>query len=576
MNKRELRRARIQKKRTAVPAPPSSKPAPLKSRKSARRLFSVITLIPFWCLVAASWGAISAWLYRDWMNPDGVSYMDLADNAVRHGPFALVNAHWSPLYPVLIAFWKSVFHPTAVQEFAFVHALNGVIYFLAAISFGFFLNQFLKLRSSSAENWVRTSIFTVFGFSVYFLYTNADITPFVITPDLLLACTVFVAAGLFCMVLRRSENSRPYIALGWVLGLGYYAKSVVLVMGFVLLILLLASRRRSLKRTLIAIAAMLLLAAPQILLVSKRVGHLSIGETGRLNYLWWVNGIQPFVGWTGTPGGDVPAHGPRTIFDNPQVLEFATPIAGTYPLWYDPAYWYEGANARFNASQQIVALRRSLQFYAGIFIDLKYPIAGFVVLSLFALWRRGSPNWNYLWLLIWSIAILFMYALEFTEYRYAAPFLIVFWLAAYGLVLKRDSTPEWIVLLLIAGLILTPRIKEAVSQYRILSAPRGEFEHVTAARNLDVMGIRSGDRIATVGAPFVDFYARIGRLRVIAQVSGEAAFWKLPPPQAEAVENALSKTGAKALIARDRPAAFQEHSWQQVPGTRFSLLRLGP
>jgi hypothetical protein len=320
----------------------------------------------------------------------------------------------------------------------------------------------------------------------------------------------------------------------------------------------------------------LLLAAPQILLVSKRVGHLSIGETGRLNYLWWVNGIQPFVGWTGTPGGDVPAHGPRTIFDNPQVLEFATPIAGTYPLWYDPAYWYEGANARFNASQQIVALRRSLQFYAGIFIDLKYPIAGFVVLSLFALWRRGSPNWNYLWLLIWSIAILFMYALEFTEYRYAAPFLIVFWLAAYGLVLKRDSTPEWIVLLLIAGLILTPRIKEAVSQYRILSAPRGEFEHVTAARNLDVMGIRSGDRIATVGAPFVDFYARIGRLRVIAQVSGEAAFWKLPPPQAEAVENALSKTGAKALIARDRPAAFQEHSWQQVPGTRFSLLRLGP
>jgi hypothetical protein len=222
------------------------------------------------------------------------------------------------------------------------------------------------------------------------------------------------------MVLRRSENSRPYIALGWVLGLGYYAKSVVLVMGFVLLILLLASRRRSLKRTLIAIAAMLLLAAPQILLVSKRVGHLSIGETGRLNYLWWVNGIQPFVGWTGTPGGDVPAHGPRTIFDNPQVLEFATPIAGTYPLWYDPAYWYEGANARFNASQQIVALRRSLQFYAGIFIDLKYPIAGFVVLSLFALWRRGSPNWNYLWLLIWSIAILFMYALEFTEYRYAA------------------------------------------------------------------------------------------------------------------------------------------------------------
>jgi hypothetical protein len=108
----------------------------------------------------------------------------------------------------------------------------------------------------------------------------------------------------------------------------------------------------------------------------------------------------------------------------------------------------------------------------------------------------------------------------------------------------------------------------------MLSGPRGESEHIATARNLAAMGIRSSDRIATVGAPFVDFYARIARLRVIAQVSDEAAFWKLQPPQAEAIENALAKTGARALIARDRPAAFQERSWQPVPGTRFSVLRL--
>jgi hypothetical protein len=280
------------------------------------------------------------------------------------------------------------------------------------------------------------------------------------------------------------------------------------------------------------------------------------------------------VGWIGTPGGDTPVHGPRTIFAIPQVLEFATPIAGTYPLWYDPAYWYEGAKARFNASQQIVALKRSLQFYNGIFNDLRYPIAGLAVLTVLAIWRRSSPNWIYLWLLIWSISILFMYALEFTEYRYAAPFLIVFWLATYGVVLKRDGTPEWIVLLVLAGLLLAPRIKDAASQYDALSRPRGEFDHVVAARHLQAMGIRDGDHIATVGAPFVDFYARIARLRVIAQVSDEAAFWKLPQQQAESIENALAKTGATVLVARDRPAAFQESNWQQIPGTRFSVLKL--
>jgi hypothetical protein len=569
MNKRELRHARGQKKRTTMPAKPSrklpGKPWRARFQAAAFAFLRGIASIPAWCLLAASWGAISAWLYRDWMNPDGISYLDLADNALQNGPLALVNAHWSPLYPALIACWKWLFHPTAVQEFGSVHALNGVIYTAAAVCFGFFLHQFLMLRS-----WVRKSIFTAFGFSLFFLYMNADITPFVVTPDLLLACAVFAAAGLFCRILRDRERWQPYLALGCVLALGYYAKSVMLVVGSFLLILLLASQPKHFKRVLIAAAVLVLLAAPQILLVSKRVGHLSMGETGRLNYLWWVNGIQPFVGWTGG------VHAPRTIYENPQVLEFATPIAGTYPLWYDPTYWYEGAKARFDASQQIVALRRSLQFYVGIFNDLKYPIAGLALLIALALWRRSSPNWVYLWLVVWSIGILFMYALEFTEYRYAAPFLIVFWLAAYGTVLKRDGIPEWIVLLAIAGFTLAPRMAEATSQYRALSGPRGEFDHVVAARNLESIGVRAGDQIATVGAPFVDFYARIARLRVIAQVSDEAAFWKLPEPQSQAIESALAKTGAKVLVARDRPAAFQERGWRQIPGTRFSFLRLNP
>jgi hypothetical protein len=572
MNKREVRHARVRKKRATAPVkPPTKLPGkPLRARFQAAALgvLREAVSIPVWCLLAASWGVLSAWLYRDWMNPDGISYLDLSDNALQNGPLALVNAHWSPLYPALIACWKLLFRPTPVHEFICVHALNGVIYSIAAVCFGFFLSQFLKLRSSPDESWVRKTIFTAFGFSLFFLYMNADITPFVVTPDLLLACAVFVAAGLFCRLLRDPEKWQPYLALGCVLALGYYAKSVMLVVGLALLILLLVSRPMHFKRVLLAAAVMLLLAAPQILLVSKRVGHLSMGETGRLNYLWWVNGIQPFVGWTGG------VHPPRTIFENPQVLEFATPIAGTYPLWYDPTYWYEGAKAQFNASQQIVALRRSLQFYVGIFNDLKYPIAGLVVLSLLALWRRSSPNWVHLWLVIWSIGILFMYALEFTEYRYAAPFLVVFWLAAYGVVLKRDGIPEWIVLLVIAGFALAPRITETTSQYQVLSRPRGEFDHVIAARNLEAMGVRAGDHIATVGAPFVDFYARIARLRVIAQVSDEAAFWKLPQLEAETIENALARTGARVLVARDRPPAFQEHSWRQIPGTRFSVLQL--
>ncbi len=185
MNKRELRRARIQKARTAPPVAPQAR-VPEKPQRSKFQVAAIvflrgITSIPFWCLLAAVWGAISAWLYRDWMNPDGICYMDLAGNALQRGPLALVNAHWSPLYPALIACWTLLFHPTAAQEFAYVHALNGVIYTLAAVCFGFFLNQFISLRSSPGQTWVRRSVFITFGFSLFFLYMNADIIPFAVT-----------------------------------------------------------------------------------------------------------------------------------------------------------------------------------------------------------------------------------------------------------------------------------------------------------------------------------------------------------------------------------------------------------
>ncbi len=32
----------------------------------------------------------------------------------------------------------------------------------------------------------------------------------------------------------------------------------------------------------------------------------------------------------------------------PELLEFAEPVSGTFPLWYDPAYWYAGVKAKFD------------------------------------------------------------------------------------------------------------------------------------------------------------------------------------------------------------------------------------
>lgn len=534
--------------------------------------------ILFWWIVAGVWGILFAWLYRDYMNPDGISYLDIASSALEHGPRGLVNAYWSPLYPALITLWELIIRPSPAQEFASVHALNGIIYFAAAITFGFFLRELILYRAPERGPLWKQGAFIAFAFAIFFCYLNADVTPWVVTPDVLLAAIYFAAAGLFFRILREPGEPHTYVVLGCVLAVGYYTKSILLPAAIVLLGILFVCRCRSRahrKNGFIAAVVLLMVCAPHIALVSSRAGHLSIGETGRLNYLWWVQGIRKAQGWTGTPGGDVPVHGPRVVMRDPEVLEFGRPIGGTYPLWYDPSYWYAGAKVRFNLQDQLATLRFSLSFYKRHFDDLlRYPLAGLVALIVLAAITRTRPSAAECWFILWPVAILIMYALLLTEHRYIAPCLILFWTGAYSVLLARNGTIERLLLILLAGLILAPRIVEFQNTYRKLSPPTGEPGNVVMARDLHQIGIAPGDPIATVGLPFGQDYARIARLRIVAQISDATQFWSLPPETAAEVEQAIANTGAKILVGSGRPPGFQPDRWRAMPGAPYTVLPL--
>lgn len=511
------------------------------------------------------------------MNPDGVSYLDLASNALTHGPSGLVNAHWSPLYPGLIAFWELLTRPSPSQEFASVHALNAIIYFAAAISFGFFLRELILFRASERGKLWNQGAFIGFSFALFLYYLNGDVIPWVVTPDILLAVFQFLAAALFFRVLRDSGSLKTCVALGCVLAAGYYAKSIMLPAGIVLLGILFVCRyrsRRHLKNVLIAAAVMFVVCGPQIVMISSRVGRVSIGETGRLNYLWWVQRIRQFEGWTGTPRGDTPIHGPRVVMRDPEVLEFRQPIGGTYPLWYDPAYWYAGAKVHFDLQKQLAALRLNLHFYKKHLAELRYPILGLIVLLGLGVVARTKPSVTECWFVLWPAAVLIMYALLFTEYRYVAPWFTLLWVSVCSAVLARNGTTERLLLVLLAGLILAPRLVEFQDTYRNPSPPPGAAGNVVMPHHLHQMGIRAGDPIATVGQAFDHHYARIARVHVVAQVTDAAAFWSLPPDTAVAVERAIASTGAKVLVGSSRPSEFQPESWSAVPGTAFSILLL--
>ena len=66
--------------------------------------------------------------------------------------------------------------------------------------------------------------------------------------------------------------------------------------------------------------------------------RFTFGDSGKLNYAWFVGGTWPYTGWNGQPPENgTPVHGPRRISEAPLILEFRTPVSGTHPLWYDPS-----------------------------------------------------------------------------------------------------------------------------------------------------------------------------------------------------------------------------------------------
>ncbi len=567
---------------------PGSETDPAANAGLVKGVFRISVLagsLILWCVIAAVWGSVLAWRYRNFMNPDGISYLDMASEVLRSGPGALVNPHWSPLYPALIAIWEWLFRPPRFYEFQYVHALNAVLYLLAAVAFAYFIRQLTQFRSAAAR-----AVFVAFGFAVFFRYMNMDMTAFVITPDLLVAAAAFVSAGLCLRILRGEADWRTGLAFGAALAAGCFAKAVMLPAGIALLSIawLWSPRTPSARRVvLIAAAGMCLTYTPQIALVSRRVGHFSLSETGRLNYLWWVNG-KPFQGWTGISGRDAPAHGPRILADYPKTIEFGSPVPGTYPLWYDPAYWFAGVKTQLDLKGQLQVINGSLKFYRSIFEDLRLPLEGLTALLILLYVRRRQPERTESLFLLWPIAVLSMYALVFTEPRYIAPFIVLFWTAAYSAVFPPAEESR-ILLALVAVLMLATSARQTISPDRKVVAPGNrDSPHIflwmtpppdngpdqIAARELNALGLTAGDAIATVGDGFAHFYARMARVRIVAEVVDAASFWTLPPGAAAAIEQKLAATGAEALVAINRPKAFQSGLWHDIPGTTYSVLSL--
>jgi len=533
---------------------------------------------------------IHVWANRYDMNPDAISYLDIGDNYLRGDWHHALNAYWSPLYSWMLGAVMRVMRPSMEWEFPLVHALAFVHFLLALAAFEYFLRGLLRARElarkapasqTTDEGWS----WLVIGYALFVWSSLRLVTLDVLTPDMLVTALVYAAAGILVRVRMRETLKRRFVLLGVVLGVAYLTKAAMFPVGFAFVIaagMAVGQRRLGATRSLIALVAFLTVASPFIVAISASKHRFTFSDAGRLAYTWFVDGRTSSTNWQGEPKGTgLPAHPTRVLRTNPTVYEYATPVAGTWPPWYDASYWNEGVKPRVRIGPQTWIAVQNLAKYATMFGAI---IATLVIVGV----MTGSPALralrSMLYLILPCVAGLALYALVLVEGRYVAAFIVVLTLAALAGMLTHETagaTPRLLpsIAVALAIALLSPSLDLAYDEsshvLRALVGRDDRNETAISARSMRKLGLRPGDEVGRIGTGFYDYWARLARVRIIAEVpdSDVGQFWAADSATQQEVLQTFARAGAKAVVAQSVPEWVDTSGWLCVDGEEDYVVR---
>ncbi len=554
-----------------------------------------------------------AWAGRHSINPDGISYLDLGNTVFAHGIKAGASVAWSPAYIWIVGAAVKIFSPSRPHELILVMAVNLAIVGVLLVAFAWWLSElFALLRQRGFGPLIPESLLVLLAYAIVAWAILLGVTVTAVTPDMLLALWAFTAGALLMRIARLGGSALAWVGLGVVLGLGYLTKA-----GFVFPLVVACAAaavltRGSGARRMIALAvtfaACLCVAAPFIAVLSSKEGRLEVGSYGTLNYAWNVDGVTMFTNWTGGNGEfGRPLH-PTLIASSPETFAYASPIAGSIPLWYDPVYWYAGVHAKPLVGRQVRTTAQSI-------IDtLHFAFVGPLIL-LFApvlmLWytrrrdhdahpardaaeppSRSARAWTairrhaYLAL---PVAGIVTYFPLITLRRYIAAYIAMLAITWFMVVCgwrRREgvSNPmvDWLALATAVVAVITFAYASFWPLYDVGKQLAGRDAPGTVdlrvARALTRAGIGPGDGIAFVGeAAGVPraYYARLDRARVVGNINDSGgAFWRLDSTaQTDRLSLLQTRSGARVAVS-DETQARSASGWTPIAGTTFSYRRL--
>lgn len=584
-------------------------------------------------LIAVLLGFLQAWSSRMTLHNDTISFLDMGDYLFEGEWFSIINGLWSPLYAGILGLTMAILKPSSYWQYPVVHFVLFFIFLFSLVCFDFFLRQLILFRDHESHpdqlyvpNWIWMTIgYTLFLWSSLMLITVAETDP-----DMLVAAFFYLAAGALIRIRRGNAGWSTYVLLGFALGLGYLAKAIMFPISLVCLaVAALMRSRRGAIGVATATLVFILLSSPVVIALSVKLGKLSFGESRTYNALLDIDHVPLSFTWR---GGDrhygTLSHPAHQIFDRPATFEFASPVGGSYPLWYDPSYWLEGAKPDYRPAEMTKNLMLNLGASARWWA---LGLNGSIVAGLFVLFWVSGRRWLILndvavfwFLLIPSVVPLAMYGVLHMDPRYVGGFIVVAYSCLFFSVnmsptLEASRLFSGVAILLLS-MFLCPfghnrftknvsmavqPIEQVASLFDFMKPLESKVNHnVEVVRGLQASGLHPGDAIAslefsncatatedgTCAGPA--YWARLGRFRIVAEVyyidscptiyrsycvdTQGNNFWEYDTERQEEVINALAKTGARAVVSLQKPRGPDSSNWVTIGDTGYYLRWLDP
>jgi hypothetical protein len=551
--------------------------------------------IAFWTSAILMGGA-QTWYTRHRIFSDGISYLEIAQQYASGDWHGALNAYWSPLYSWIIAAYLVLFRPGPYWEVSALHVVNFAAFLGSCWILEKFLYELIKVRPNGVAGF-STRTLAIAGYLAILHGGLLMVGIGYVSPDMLAYFLTGLVAWLTARIAIKTSSALHFAALGAALGLGYLDRSTFAPLSAVWIlttVLLVRKRQDSVRLAIWCGACFILVAAPFALALTMQRGSFTLGESGKLNYGWEVNGAARSVHWQGEPG-DIgkPAHPTRLILTEPvPVYEFGQPVGGSYPPWHNPAYWYEGIRPRLKFKEQ------TRVFAVNLYTTVLYlgTAPAFVICFLAIILRRGKGiglmKWPPLYwaLIIPAAAGIGLYCLVLVDKRYVAGSIAVLSITMLAGVPMPDGRlgkfanagAQMAALFFLLAMAVWLRQALSMSIQDAVTGREGErnVSWMMAHRFME-LGVKPGDRVAFVGTGISADWVRLVKAKVVAEVPASwdrgtmlniveenernsVRFFQLDEKARDKVYEAFRSAGAVIAVASHVPGDARLDDWRPV------------